>query len=1560
MERTRRLTAPALCALATAAAVSVGVGRRSAEPALEVRTTAAPSLEAGSSAPAPAARAGFVVQAPLAALAEVAREHGLRCARTIPALEAALLEGPAARAEELLRALRADPRVRAASPNHAFEVAGASCCDGGHAARPGALADGLRRAHERVARVLGALHGKSTGAGVRVAVLDTGCDGAHRDLPVVEGASVDPALPWDRDPAGHGTAMAALVAGHPRAGEDGLWGVAPDAALIAIRVGDDAGRSTLAEVAAGLVLAVDRGAQVVLLALGAPQSAPVLEDALAYAEQRGALVIAAAGNANVHQDLYPAALPSALSVACVDDQGRLAWSTALAPTTDLLAPGVEVATALPVAAGQGGYGFVTGSSAAAAHVAGVAALLLERRADLSPAALRALLRMSARPLPVFAGDAALVRAFPAGVLDPEALNAALEAASGRVEPRDLRAWPAAARPGEALAIAARLVNPSPAASAATRVVCSLGGAPLAEETVTLAPGEERELRLRATLPAGFLGGELVLNAGVDAAARWPLALASAPSRDLGFVSARAEAAPEGGLELVATLEGRGAAPEGAVVRATLATKRGELVLSEEPVPPLAAGEQRELRVRATSAQVLAQGRCFQARFELVGRGPDDAPRDDRALLDLRSPVAAPRPVETQYQQSGGLNLVADAPYRVEPSRPYLPLLLFVAEKGDVDPSTWLELGKVSVYQRSAPDSAAGPGALVYQDELQGSVTAPSGLVILDELGQPLRQGGAPDLRLFQHARIDQPGRYAILRLPRASLGVAPIPTAAEDRYLDVRYEWSNNRVFLFGSAKLQQGTTRWVLRTTFGAAPRPSLPGGGGYFDAHVHTIAEWCQEDGFDLLAPRRNLGGPLPMVMETAYAIGLTDAVDAVNGRVITTDHNAFMNAGDTLRDRPPLGTSSLLASGGRSEFERYREVFGATSSEEVTFQAINSFLTVPVLGSISMPTGAHMLTYRAEHIQGAWHGGSTLAAALGEKQPTVELTGLLRQLTTQNRAANHGAATYAAHPYSGTVGWEPKHFDIAFEYDLARRTDLPVHMEQTGFVTKGLQLWNGDGGRHELATSKVDWSDLNPWADPDWQRGSDDWDGRVWSNLIRYHQDHVERLLRYELKARPGVRFPRKILGVAGTDAHGDFNFETSRQATILDLQSTYDVGYRAFGRVATYVFPEGAQGATPAERAYQAFLDGRSCLSDGPLLHVSLDAEDRFDGAALRWHDKTRSAEDRDGRVGGGGAFDGEGTALVARGSDHLRYGYRYTTNQDLGAITHVAIYRTSPGDPNPTTKRASGLELLQARGWLAPTGPDQDLEQALDPAAEGPIDQVSALQFAAFTADPVATKVEDHRCYTNPLYAAPYDVSVDVARTETDAQGKGSIPAGALTVTFRFDVSLQAMPTGVELKALDTQGDSSDKATGPIDVLEGVGALNGWSDAPNGTKSSVLTLTNRRPIPLDLDRYPAAGRVSFVVYTYEPLQDAFGNALNPIAHVFDVKGIGTGGGTGPALARQTATTAPGATQSPQPVLSGGGGGGGGGCGLGDTPTGGRLPLALLLLALLALRRRSGLG
>ncbi len=1385
-------------------------------------------------------------------------------------------------------------------------------------------------------------------------MLDTGIDREHPALhgAIAPGVSFLRGAPWDQDPSGHGTAMASLVAARPHPGEDGLEGVAPRARVLPVRVADKDGRALLSHVAAGIVWAVDRGAEVVLLSMGGPVPAPVLDDAVRYAEERGALVVAAAGNVNVNVDLVPAADPRVLSVACTNDAGELAFSTTFAPTTDLTAPGERVLAAFP----RGELGLVTGSSASAARMAGAVALVRRLAPDLGPAALRALLLGARGPLPLTAEAPGLARAFPAGPLDAATVLERVRRRAPALAVADLSVLPARARPGDLVRVRARLENRGLVASAPAVAVVRLAGAALARlDAPALAPGESAPLELELIAPplAAPAALELALE-NQPALARAALAPADAPARDLALALLVGRTTPEGGLVVEVTVEGRGAAPEGAAVAARL----GEVELGLAEVAPLGPGERATLQFAVDAAALgAAPEGVAQLEVRFVGREADDAPHDDAAVLDVELHGALARgeaPLRTQYQQSGDLNVILDAPWRVAPGRAYLPVLLFVPEKGDLEDNTWVQLDRVTIHARtqaSAGGANGGRGLLVYDDERGGATHAPVGTVLLDEMGEVAQANGAPDLRVFGHRELRQPGHYTILRLPRGALGAAPASYDA-DVFVDAEVAWTNRRKFLWVFRQTRQGATHKVMKVRFAAQTRPALPEGGVYYDAHVHTVAEWYQSDSFSLLAPRKAWGGPLPMLKEAAYAIGLVDAPDAVKDRVVTTDHNTYYVDGDTLRDRPLFGPTSVAASGRWSEWERMGEMFGITRGEEVTFSSDNR-----VNGSfLSLPTGAHALAYKAQHVDGAWHGGSSFTRALGDPWPDLPLRELLIQLAKTNQTLNQDAAVFAAHPFDSGNSWKGEDFEAAFERDPQLRSDVSVLASRRGFLTKGMQLWNGHFGRRSLPKDEISWDDLNPWANQTFAQGNPDWDAGLMRGLGRWHEQ-LAGLMEYELAADRGTRFPRKVFVSAGSDAHGDFNWTEDRLATIVGFKSTFTVDDSAFGAALTYALPElQPQGAAPAERAFDAMLDGNSVLTDGPLVRFALDAEDRFDGEALQWHDQATQFEDADGRIGGGGDFDGRGTALVRRGGEGARLGYRYASTPEFGDVHTIAIYRTSAGDPNPVVQKPSGAPLLEARGTLAAAGADLELEERLDPAEEGRIEKTTALQLGAYTGDPALLGPDGGRCLTNPVWAVPFDVEATIHHTRVRGGGAGEIPAGELEVVLRFDMSLEAAPYAVELKALDAQGESSDRAVGPIDVLAPVGPNHGWTTGPSGARDSVLTLTNTRPIPLDLDRYGSApDRVTFVVYFYDAPRDSFGNELNRPAATFEAPGVGTGGGTGPALRRKGSTASTSTAGS-------GGGGSGGGCALssvpGEEPA---APAALLVLALAALltwRRRVG--
>ncbi|HEX4492282.1 MAG TPA: S8 family serine peptidase [Acidimicrobiia bacterium] len=183
------------------------------------------------------------------------------------------------------------------------------------------------------------------GAGVTVAVVDSGVLGTHEDLAgsVLSGADfVSPGNGWN-DRLGHGTFVAGLIAAHVGNGR-GIAGAAPNVKILPVRVLDSGGSGTSANVAAGIVYAANHGAHVINLSLGGTGADPGERAAVDYAISKGAVVVAAAGNSGQTGSpaIYPAAFPEVLAVGAVDSHNAHAAFSNVGSYVDVVAPGVNV------------------------------------------------------------------------------------------------------------------------------------------------------------------------------------------------------------------------------------------------------------------------------------------------------------------------------------------------------------------------------------------------------------------------------------------------------------------------------------------------------------------------------------------------------------------------------------------------------------------------------------------------------------------------------------------------------------------------------------------------------------------------------------------------------------------------------------------------------------------------------------------------------------------------------------------------------------------------------------------------------------------------------------------------------------------------------------------------------------------------------------------------------------------------------------------------------------------------------------------------------------------
>jgi subtilisin family serine protease len=265
------------------------------------------------------------------------------------------------------------------------------------------------------------------GDSVKVVVIDTGIDYTHPDLAGAYAGGYD-FVNDDDDPLddhGHGTHVSGTITAlddEPNALSGSLIGTAPHVQLYSVKVLDNRGSGSSADVAAGIDWAAANGMNVASLSLGSSSPSTAIETAGQNAYAAGVLLVAASGNDGAEVG-YPAAFPEFIAVGATDQQDALASFSNFGPEQELVAPGVDITSTTPTyKVGNGifspslNYDTWSGTSMATPHVSGVAALVYSADTSLTNVEVRDILQKSAEDL----GPAGWDPDFVYGIVDAEA------------------------------------------------------------------------------------------------------------------------------------------------------------------------------------------------------------------------------------------------------------------------------------------------------------------------------------------------------------------------------------------------------------------------------------------------------------------------------------------------------------------------------------------------------------------------------------------------------------------------------------------------------------------------------------------------------------------------------------------------------------------------------------------------------------------------------------------------------------------------------------------------------------------------------------------------------------------------------------------------------------------------------------------------------------------------------------------------------------------------------------------------------------------------------------
>jgi len=313
--------------------------------------------------------------------------HGPEVVKRIQKLGVQVLRVAPEQREAVLEALRRDPRVEYAEPNAL--VSGLLSPNDPYYNDPTKVyAPQKMQADLAWDYTLGE-------PGVIIAIIDSGVDANHPEL-------IGRVLPgWDfvnddNDPAddqGHGTHVAGIAAAAINNGQ-GIAGIAGQSLILPVKVLNENNQGTWADVAAGIVYAVDHGARVINLSLGSTVGSSAVRDAVEYAWNHNAILVAAAGNDGTTTPYYPAAYDQVIAVSATTPGDVRAGFSSYGSHISVAAPGATIYSTTP----GNSYEFKSGTSMAAPHVSGLAALLWAQDGSRTNGEVRQIIEQSADDL----------------------------------------------------------------------------------------------------------------------------------------------------------------------------------------------------------------------------------------------------------------------------------------------------------------------------------------------------------------------------------------------------------------------------------------------------------------------------------------------------------------------------------------------------------------------------------------------------------------------------------------------------------------------------------------------------------------------------------------------------------------------------------------------------------------------------------------------------------------------------------------------------------------------------------------------------------------------------------------------------------------------------------------------------------------------------------------------------------------------------------------------------------------------------------------------------------